>query len=208
MTYSAHTLSLRIAASVAALLALLGCTSAVVVESDFPTPLVATLPVSVALFYDPELRDFIHAETLPRSSTWTIDLGDANVAMLAPLYRAMFDSTREVDALPTDADQPAGVDAVLSSTLERFEFDVPRANRDEFVEVWLQYRLKLQDTSGALVIDWPVNGYGKAEIDGNAEAAVRRAAIVAMREAGARISTQFIQLPEVRDWLQERQNAG
>ena len=78
-------------------LALAGCASAVVVESDFPTPLVETLPLAVGLYYEPELKDFIHAEALPRSSTWTIDLGDANVAMLQPVYDAMFASTREIE---------------------------------------------------------------------------------------------------------------
>jgi hypothetical protein len=185
--------------------ALAGCTSAVVVESEFPTPLVETTPISIGLFYDPELRDYIHAEALPRSSTWTIDLGDANLAMLEPLYATMFASTREVETAPPNA--LPGLDAVLSSSLDRFEFDVPRSTRDQFVEVWLQYRLQLAKPDGNVVIDWPVSGYGKAEIDGSAEDAVHRAAIVAMREAGATIATQFMQQPDVSYWLQERENA-
>ena len=184
-------------------LALVGCTSAVVVESDFPTPLVETIPVAVGLYYEPELRDFIHAEALPRSSTWIIDLGDANVAMLDPLYANMFASTREIADLPLSPDQTTGVDAVLRSGLQAFQFDVPRTTRDEFVEVWLQYRLQLLRPDGSVVIEWEVPGYGKAEIDGNREDAVHRASIVAMREAGARISTQFRQQPAVSDWLEE-----
>lgn len=182
------------------------CTSAVVVESEFPTPLIETVPVSVGLYYEPELRDFIHAEALPRSSTWTIDLGDANVAMLDPLYATMFATTREVQDLPPSPTITAGVDAVLSSGLEAFQFDVPSTTRDEFVEVWLQYRLQLLRPDGDVVIEWQVPGYGKAEIDGNREDAVHRASIVAMREAGARISTQFIQQPAVSDWLEEFAN--
>jgi hypothetical protein len=180
-----------------------GCTSAVVVESDFPTPLVETIPVAVGLYYEPELRDFIHAEALPRSSTWTIDLGDANVAMLDPLYATMFASTREIQGMPPSQAETAGVDAVLTSGLEAFQFDVPRTTRDEFVEVWLQYRLQLLEPDGNVVIEWEVPGYGKAEIDGSREDAVHRASIVAMREAGARISTQFLQQPAVSDWLEE-----
>jgi hypothetical protein len=200
--------SLRIFGAGITALALGGCTSAVVVGSDFPTPLIDSLPLSVGLFYEPELRDFIHAEALPRSSTWTIDLGDANLAMLNPLYGSMFASTRELENFPPSPSEAAAVDAVLSSTLDRFEFDVPASSRDEFVEVWLQYRLQLLDPDGDVVIDWPVAGYGKSEIDGNREDAVRRAAIVAMREAGARISTEFTRQPQVRDWLEEKENAG
>jgi hypothetical protein len=199
---------LRICGAGVAALVISGCTSAVVIESDFPAPLVEPLPVSIGLFYEPKLRDFIHAEALPRSSTWTIDLGDANVAMLEPVYGSMFASTREIEALPPTPDEAAAVDGVLTSTLDRFEFDVPRATRDEFVEVWLQYRLQLLDTDGTLVADWPVTGYGKAEIDHSREEAVHRAAIVAMREAGAKISTKFAEQQPVRDWLEEKEHAG
>jgi hypothetical protein len=199
--------SLRIGGLGIAASGLAACTSAVVIESDFPTPLVETLPVSIGLYYDPELRDFIHAEALPRSSTWVIDLGDANLAMLDPLYETMFRTTREVSGVPPSPVESAGVDGVLSSTMNEYQFDVPRTTRDEFVEVWLQYRLRLLDANGNLVIDWDVEGYGKAEIDGKREDAVRRASITAMREAGARISTQFIKQPAVSDWLKEIEDA-
>jgi hypothetical protein len=201
--------SLRVGASAAVLpLVLAGCASAVVVESEFPTPVVESLPLAVGLFYDPQLRDFIHAEALPRSSTWTIDLGDANLAMLEPLYHAMFAITQEIDTLPPSDSDAASVDVILSSALNRFEFDVPRTTRDQFVEVWLQYRLELRDPGGNVVIDWPVEGYGKAEIVGSRESAVHRAAIVAMREAGAKISTEFLTQPAVQDWLDEKFNEG
>lgn len=184
-----------------AALALAACTSAVVIEGDFPAPLVESLPLSVGLYYDPALRDFIHAEALPRSSTWTIDLGDANVAMLDPLFHTLFDRTREIEVVPPSAPEAESVDAILSSAIQDFQFDVPRSSRDEFVEVWLQYRLSLLEPNGDVVFEWEVPGYGKAEIDGNREDAVHRASIVAMREAGALISTQFAQQPAVSAWL-------
>lgn len=188
--------------------AVFGCTSAVVVETDFPTPLVETLPVSMGLIFEPEIRDFIHAESLPQQSTWTIDLGDANMAMLEPLFGTMFAETRDVSSVPLDASEAVGIDGVLRSTLERFEFDVPFGERDEFVEVWMQYRLFLYEPGGEVVAEWPVTGYGKAELSRNREDAVRRAAIVAMREAGATISTQFAQQPQVSYWLEEREDAA
>lgn len=187
--------------------ALAGCTSAVVVESEFPAPLVEELPVSIALYYDPALRNFIHAEALPRSSTWTIDLGDANVAMLDPLYDSMFATTHEIVDLPASPADMATVDGVLSSALNEFQFDLPSATRDEFVEVWLEYRLELLKPDGEMIIAWEVAGYGKAEIDRDREDAVHRASITAMREAGARISTQFRLQPQISGWLEDIENA-
>jgi len=187
---------------------LAGCSSAVVIESAFPTPLIEPLPVSVGVIFDDELHDFIHTEHIPQQSTWTIDLGDANVAMLQPLFDSMFRNTVTVDAVPLSGAQSQQLDGVIRPELEKFEFDVPVGQRDEFVEVWMQYKLTLYETDGRVVTEWPVTGYGKYELDGNRTSAVNQAAIVAMREVGATISTRFAEQPDVSYWLEERRNAA
>src|SRR4029450_13982610 len=78
---------------------------------------------------------------------------------------------------------------------------VPQGERDKFVEVWLQYEITVYDPSGATIIAWPVSGYGKSELERDAEDAVQRAAIVAMREAGATIATKFSEQPQIKEWL-------
>ena len=189
-------------------LMLAGCSSAVVVESTFPSPLVEALPVRVGVIFDDELHDFIHSEQIPQQSTWTIDLGDANIALLQPLFDSMFRETTTVDEVPVIGVQSTQLDGVIRPQLERFEFDVPIGQRDEFVEVWMQYKLTLYQPDGRVVTEWPVSGYGKYELDGNREDAVHRAAIVAMREVGATISTKFAIQPDVTYWLEERRNAA
>lgn len=191
---------------VATPLALTACSSAVVVESSFPSPLVERLPVRVGLIFDDELYDYIHAEDIPQQSTWTIDLGDANVAMLQPLFESMFLEAPTLESL-TVANAPQDLDGVLQPVLEKFEFDVPVGQRDEFVEVWMQYKLNLYRPDGRLVAEWPVSGYGKYELDGKRTEAVERAAIVAMREVGATISTKFAEQPDISYWLEERRDA-
>lgn len=187
---------------------LAGCASSVIVESTFPTPLIDPLPVRMGVIIGPELHDFVHAEALPQQSTWTIALGDANVAMLQPLFGSMFLEARDISSMEAGQANLGALDGVLRPTLEKFEFDVPMGERDQFVEVWMQYRLFLYETDGEIVAEWPVTGYGKAELSGKREDAVRRAAIVAMREAGATISTQFANQPQVNYWLEERGNAA
>jgi hypothetical protein len=191
--------------AVAACGLLAGCSSSVIVESSFPTPLIEPLPVTMGLILDEELYNFIYTEDIPDQSTWTIALGDANVAMLEPLFDTMFAATRVVDAVPVD-NAAGGVDGVLQPVLEKFEFDVPIGERDEFVEVWMQYRLTLYEPEGEIVAEWPVSGYGKSELGRDREDAVLRAAVVAMREVGATISTKFAEQPQVSYWLGERQN--
>lgn len=194
------------AAAVGMLLA--GCSSSVIVESNFPTPLIEPLPVTMGVIFSDELHNFIYSEDIPDQSTWTIALGDANVAMLEPLFNSMFEETRTVNEVPVDFTTTGQLDGVLRPVLEKFEFDVPIGERDEFVEVWMQYRLTLYEPDGEIVTEWPVSGYGKSELERDREGAVLKAAIVAMREVGATISTKFAEQPQVAYWLGERDNEG
>jgi hypothetical protein len=187
--------------AVAAAACLAGCGgSEVIVESTFQRPLIEPLPVSMGIVIPDELYNFIYTEDIPDQSLWTIALGDANVAMLEPLFGAMFQQTRDLDSLALAAGDTT-LDGVIEPKLEKFEFDVPQGERDEFVEVWLQYQITVYEPDGATVIQWPVSGYGKSELLRDAEDAVQRAAIVAMREAGATISTKFIEQPQIKEWL-------
>ncbi len=186
---------------------LVGCASVVTVEADFPAPLVETLPVRVGLFFDEALTSYEYFEKIPQQATWTIHLGDANELMLGGLFETMFLETRSVSEMPLTSTDLYGLDGVLRPELEKFEFEVPISKRDEFVEVWMQYRLRLYEPDGALVAEWPVSGYGKAEL-GDKEDALQQATVVAMREVGAVISTRFAEQPEVEYWLQERRNAA
>jgi hypothetical protein len=185
----------------AASVCLTGCgASEVIVESTFPTPLIEPLPVSMGIIIPDELYNFIYTEDIPDQSLWTIALGDANVAMLGPIFKGMFRETRDIESLALVADDRT-LDGVIEPKLEKFEFDVPTGERDEFVEVWLQYQITVYEPDGGTVIQWPVSGYGKSELIRDPEDAVQRAAVVAMREAGATISTKFSEQPQVKEWL-------
>jgi hypothetical protein len=193
--------------AVAAAACLAGCGgSQVIVESTFPRPLIEPLPISMGVVIPDELYNFIYTEDIPDQSLWTIALGDANVAMLAPLFDGMFTETKELESLALAASDST-LDGVIEPRLEKFEFDVPQGERDEFVEVWLQYQITVYEPDGGTIIQWPVSGYGKSELLRDAEDAVQRAAVVAMREAGATISTKFSEQPQGREWLGGKANA-
>ena len=190
--------------SLLAAAALAGCSSSVVVQSDFPAPLVEPLPVRMGVIFDDELHNYIYYEELPQNAAWTIDMGDANVGMLEPLFTGMFAQIELIDSV--DAAAAADVDGVLLPQLEKFEFDVPIGQRDEFAEVWLQYALTLFQPDGQVVHRWTVSGYGKAELIRDREEAVKRAAIVALRDVGATIATKFSAQQPISYWLGETSN--
>ncbi len=200
--------SRRLSAMAVVGLLLAGCgSSSVTVSPDFPTPLVEPLPLRVGLILDDELRQFEHFEELPRQSSWTIRLGDANVAFLTPIFETMFAETTSVTEA-SFAQALGGLDGVIRPKVDVFEFEVPfgRDSAEEFVEVWIQYSVELYDRSGELIIEWPVSGYGKAAISRGREQTLNRAATIAMRDAGAAIITRFTQQPQVSDWVVERTN--
>jgi len=181
-----------------------GCGSTqVIVESSFPAPLIEPLPLRMGVIIPDELYNFIYTEDIPDQSLWTIALGDANVAMLEPLFKAMFQEITDVEGVPL-AGGVAALDGAIEPKLEKFEFDIPIGERDEFVEVWMQYQITVYEPDGATVLQWPVSGYGKSELLRDQEDAVQRAAIVAMREAGATISTKFSQQPQIKEWLGDK----
>jgi hypothetical protein len=194
--------SLRVWSAMAAGVLLAACSSNVIVESKFPSPLVEALPVRMGIIIPEELYNYIYQEEIRDESLWTIALGDANVAMLDPLYSKMFKETRKVNAVPTDE----SLDGVLKTTLEKFEFDVPVNEKNKFVEVWIQYQLTLFEPNGNMVVAWPVSGYGKHQLGHSRQDAVQKAAVTAMREVGAAISTKFAQQPQIKVWLAEKQH--
>jgi hypothetical protein len=199
--------SLRVWSAIAAGALLAACSSSVIVESKFPSPLVEALPVRMGIIIPEELYNYIYTEEIRDESLWTIALGDANVAMLKPLFAKMFQETRKVDAVPL-ANNDGSVDGVLKTTLQKFEFDVPVNEKNKFVEVWMQYQLTLFEPNGDTVITWPVSGYGKHQLSHSREDAVQKAAITAMREVGAAISTKFAQQPQIKVWLAEKQHGA
>lgn len=208
MQSSRRTVSILALLAATASAVLAGCTSSVTVESQFPAPLVEPLPVHMGVIYDDALKNYVHTEDVPDQSRWAIALGDANVAMFTPLFSTMFASVQQVSNVPVAA-AGAKLDGVIRPTLEKFEFEVPTAGKNnQFVEVWIQYKLTLYQPDGKVVTEWPVAGYGKAELQRSKEEAVDQAAIVALRDVGAAISTKFASQPDVSYWLQERRNAA
>ena len=182
-----------------------GCSTSLVVNATFPQPLVDSIPVRIGILFDEALSTYAHEEKFPQQASYSIQLGEANVSMLNQLFSSMFASTESVPALPLEATDQGRLDAVIKPELERFEFDVPIQRADQFVEVWMQYQMRLYETDGQLIAEWPVTGYGKAE-HGSRGVALNRAAVVAMREVGAVISTEFSAQPAVEYWLEEKQN--
>ena len=221
---------LAIAGLVAA--AAVGCQSgaSVTVDISVPRPLVQPLDVDMGVYFDDQLRNYVHEEELEDYGDYRIDIGASQVPVFAQVFDAMFDrvvpvteatatageegsageageaaAAATVRFRPVDGPRVA-VDGILAPSIDEVQFAIPDQTGGEFYEVWIRYNLKLLGADGALLGEWPVIGYGKANqrnfgaID-QKEIALNEATIWALRDAAAWLSFQFPDQAEVQTWL-------
>ena len=227
----AHGRRWRTLAFASALVLLAGCKggATVTVDIDVPRPLVEPLDVAMGVYFDGTLRSYIHREELEDHGSYSIDIGASQAPVFARVFDAMFDSVIEVSAEPPDSEDgaeaeqqsgvqptaaapsfvgivPGSVDGILAPSIEEVQFAIPDQTGGEFFEVWIRYRIRIYDTNGATLAEWPLIGYGKANernygsIDQKA-AGLNEATIWALRDAAALLSFQFRNQAEVQDWL-------
>jgi hypothetical protein len=183
---------IRYFVSVLALLAVIsGCGSRVTMtDPTIPDPLIDKLPMKVAGRYPESFDHFVHEESVIGKETWTIDLGASNRILFDHLFSAMFTDYQVLDA-DTDA-RDLGLDAYIEPSIDAFEFSVPNQSQTEEFAVWIRYRLKIFDGEGNQVANWPISAYGKSQTTMfSGDASLRRAAVLAMRDAAALVIMQM-----------------
>ena len=215
----------RLATTGLVAVAAIGCQSgaSVTVNISVPPPLVQPLDVNMGVYFDETLKNYVHEEELEDYGDYRIDIGDSQVRVFDQVFDAMFDRVVPVtqESAVEDPTTPAAsavasyrpvdgarvaVDGILAPSIDEVQFAIPDQTGGEFYEVWIRYNLKLLGADGALLGEWPVIGYGKANqrnygaID-QKEIALNEATIWALRDAVAWLSFQFPDQAEVQTWL-------
>ena len=172
--------------------ALCGCGGSQVMLQDpsIPRPLIDQLPISVAARIPAEFDSFVHEERIIGKEKWVIDLGRSNRLLFTQLFGSMFSEFHVIG----ENDDPGdlAIDALIEPSIDAFEFSVPSQSQTDEFAVWIRYRLKIFDADGVQVANWPIAAYGKSQtstFDG--DTALRRAAVLAMRDAAALIIMQM-----------------
>ena len=190
-------LRIAIAASLAIVL-LGGCGSTVTMEMPtIPEPRIEKIPVEVALRIPAEFQDFVHTEEVLGKDTWTIHLGSSNANFFTQLFGFMFESV--VILGPDDDPRDHQFDALIEPKIEGFEFSVPAQSQTNAFAVWVRYRISVFDSIGNPASSWTVSAYGKSQKEGlGGSDSLRRAAILAMRDAAALIIMQMDKVTKIR----------
>lgn len=179
-------------AILAVLLIMSGCGGSQVVLHDpsIPEALIDKLPLKVAGRYPENFQHFIHEETVAGKEKWTIDLGKSHQMLFSQLFHSMFSDYQVIDADTDPRDM--GFDAVIEPSVDAFEFSVPHQTKTEEFAVWIRYRIKIFDSEGNQIANWPISAYGKSQTTSlGGDAALRRAAVLAMRDAAALVIMQM-----------------
>ncbi len=155
-----------------------------------PEPLLEQIPMSVGLRMTDDFEHFVHIEKIYGREEWSIDLGRSNAALFEQLFAHMF---ADVIVLgPDDDPQLMPLDALVEASIDAFEFATPEQSNSEAFAVWIRYRLRVYDRAGDLVSNWPVSAYGKSQTTAlGGDDALRRAAVLAMRDAAALMIMKF-----------------
>ncbi len=176
-----------------------GCSSTLTMEMPtIPEPRIEKIPVDVAVRIPEDFQNFVHVEEVLGKDTWTIDLGRSNAMLFTQLFDHMFDSI--VVLGPNDDPRDHQFDALIEPSIEGFEFSIPSQSNSEEFAVWIRYRMAVFDSVGNRASSWTVSAYGKSQKEGiGGSDALRRAAILAMRDAAALIIMQMDRVAKIRD---------
>lgn len=183
----------------------------VVVQGQFPTPLMTRLPLTLGVWYVDEFanHEFFDETKSKQESDWIVKTGQAQVQMWDALLGGMFEKLVHVQVKP-DPDTPSpdtmnqAVDAVLIPHIEELQYAIPTQTNIKVYEIWMRYRFELVTSSGEPIAEWLMSAYGKTPTAfmQSDEAAVNLAAVMALRDAGANFVVNFSRVPDVQQWLQ------
>ena len=168
-----------------------GCSTQVTLnDPTIPVPLVEKIPLSVAVKYPDDFEHYVHEEQIIGKEKWTIDLGQSNKLLFNKIFASMFNDVTIVEANMDLADMR--IDAVIEPSIEAFEFSTPSQSQTDAFAVFIRYRMKIFDREGKQFANWPISAYGKSlSTTMGGDDALRRAAVLAMRDAAALVVMQL-----------------
>ena len=193
-----RTLSLAPLLGITAVL-LAGCSSTVSMQMPtIPEPRVAKIPANVAVRLPENFHNFVHTEDVLGKDKWTIELGNSNANFFTQLFGYMFES---VTVLAADDDpRDYTFDALIEPSIEGFEFSVPSQTQASAFSVWVRYRMNVFDPLGNRASSFTISAYGKSQKEGiGGSDSLRRAAVLAMRDAAALIIMQTDKVSKIRE---------
>lgn len=190
------------------LLLLVSCGPAkVVVEGNFPAPLIEPLPLTLGVWYGDDFarHEFFDEAKSRNESSWVVNTGEAQLQMWDSLLAGMFNKVVHLKTQPGPGQSNPQLAGVLIPHVEELQYTIPAQTSVKVYEIWLRYRFEMVTPGGDPIAEWTMTSYGKtptAFLQSDQEA-VNLAAVMALRDAGANFAANFIRVPALQPWLQQ-----
>jgi hypothetical protein len=200
--------SWKVPGAVTLLVVLAGCGAVKVQpQTQLPPPLIDKLPVTVAVYFPAEFRDYTYKERRNQVD-YEFELGPAHVVKLTRLLQAMFSRVVEVDDPAKALAAAPDVKLVLEPRFEDYAFLTPHDMVGDFYTVTIRYRLNLYNPRGERVDGYVFTGYGRRKSGSmSGTEPLIRATERAMRDAGAKLAIELPEQESVRRLLAGEQVA-
>ena len=196
------TLKMKTFAAIISLVILSGCSSSASVQltNEFPQVLAKPKALSAAVVFEPSFATYV---AKPNAKT-VIDIGAAQVRLLRNAFAGLF-STLEFVANREEITADNAM--VIIPSVREVQVSTPSDNYLNVFEVWIKYNLDLETTEGESIDSWFMPAYGKTPdaFMASKSAAIEEAAIIALRDAGAKLMLDFYRIPAVNNWAAEEQ---
>jgi hypothetical protein len=199
--------ALRVLALCAFLLAAVACSTALRVDSGFPRPVVASLPIDAGVYYDDTFREYVfERQADAKSLAWRIEIGSAHVRLFDQLFHSLFENLVHLDGLAAEnTGEPVGV--VIKPSIDEYALHTPSGTSSAFYEVEIRYRLAFHSPRGDFIKHWSYTGRGRSRstLFGSDEP-VEKATVAAMRDAAAWLVIELTKHTDFHTLLQAQQS--
>jgi hypothetical protein len=176
-----------------------GCTSNVRVNETFPVVVAEPRDMNATLVMDREFRSY---RASPNEKT-NIQIGASQVDLMTKAFSGLF--TR-VDVVSSRNQVPRDTDLVIIPSVREVQLSTPTESYLNVYEVWIKYNLDIETPDGVPIDSWFLPAYGKTPYSFlfSRSLAVETAAVVALRDAGAKLMLDFFRIPAIYGWMQQR----
>lgn len=191
----------------------------VVVQGNFPEPLMDPIPITVGVvFSDSFIQHEIFDKAAGRTeSDWKVKTGDAQVKLWTTTFEGMFENVVFLNDLTPLNTLNNEIETVIIPRIEDLQYTIPLYTSVKVYEIWLKYKFKFvpieavrKAEDGGITIDtslgsaeYTLTGYGKTPTAflQSDEEAVNLAAVVALRDGGANFISSNPDLESFRSLL-------
>ena len=127
----------------------------------------------------------------------SLNISEAQVSLFNQVFASLINV---VDGRDTN------VDLYIVPEVIDFQYSAPAETQLKQYEIWIKYRLKINNGANQKIADWVIKGYGKTptSLMSSSGRAFNAAATVALRDVGAQLAIQFHRHKVIQQLLKQQ----